>query len=59
MELFEDTIFSYIYPPADMDDKEFTKLKKLIDDENKRIDLVEKFLKQNETFHNKKKLFNM
>ena len=27
MELFENTIFSYAYPPADMDDKEFTELK--------------------------------
>ena len=54
MELFENTIFSYAYPPADMDDKEFTELKINWLIENKRIDLVEKFLKQNETFHNKK-----
>ncbi len=56
MELFENTIFSYAYPPADMDDKEFTELKINWLIENKRIDLVEKFLKQNETFHNKKKV---
>ena len=39
-----------------MDDKEFTELKINWLIENKRIDLVEKFLKQNETFHNKKKV---
>ena len=43
MELFENTIFFYAYPPADMDDKEFTELKINWLIENKRIDLVEKF----------------
>ena len=56
LQLFENTIFSYAYPPTDMDDKEFTELKINWLIENKRIDLVERFLKQNETFHNKKKV---
>ncbi len=59
LKLFENTIFSYAYPPADMDDKEFTDLKINWLIENKRIDLVEKFLKQNETFHNKKKNYSI
>ena len=55
-ELFENTILSIAYPPRGMEEKEFLDLKIdwLID--NKRIDLIEKFLKQNQTFPNKKKL---
>ena len=55
-ELFENTILSIAYPPRGMEVKEFLDLKIdwLID--NKRIDLIEKFLKQNQTFPNKKKL---
>ena len=54
-ELFENTILSIAYPPRGMEEKEFLDLKIdwLID--NKRIDLIEKFLKQNQTFPNKKK----
>ena len=39
-----------------MDEKEFVNLKIDWMIENKRIDLIEKFLKQNNTFPNKKKL---
>ncbi len=55
-KLFENTILSFAYPPKGMKEKEFLdlKIKWLI--ENKRIDLIERFLKQNETFPNKKKL---
>ncbi len=55
-QLFENTILSFAYPPKDMKEKEFLdlKIKWLI--ENKRIDLIERFLKQNKTFPNKKKL---
>ena len=54
-KLFERTIFSFAYPPQGMDDKEFIDLKINWLIENKRTDLIEKFLKQNEIFHNKKK----
>ena len=55
-KLFESTILSIASPPRGMEEKEFLDLKIdwLID--NKRIDLIEKFLKQNQTFPNKKKL---
>ncbi len=54
-KLFENTLLSFSYPPKGMDEKEFTdyKLNWMIN--NKRSDLIEKFLKQNDTFHNKKK----
>ncbi len=55
-KLFENTILSIAYPPKGMDEKEFVDLKINWMIENKRIDLIEKFLKQNNTFHNKKKL---
>ena len=55
-KLFEKTIFSYAYPPRGMDEKEFTDFRINWMIENKRTDLVEKFLKQNDTFHNKKKV---
>ena len=55
-KLFENTILSFAYPPKSMDEKEFVNLKINWMIENKRIDLIEKFLKQNNTFHNKKKL---
>tara|TARA_S200000501_G_C20868578_1_gene763188 strand:+ start:210 stop:1940 length:1731 start_codon:yes stop_codon:yes gene_type:complete len=53
--LFEKTLFSYAYPPKGMDDKEFINLKLNWMFKNKRTDLVEKFLNQNEKFYNKKK----
>ena len=55
-KLFENTILSFAYPPKGMDEKEFVNLKIDWLIENKKIDLIEKFLKQNNTFPNKKKL---
>ena len=54
--LFEKTLFSYAYPPKDMKDKEFVDLKINWMLKNKRIDLIEKFLNQNDTFYNKEKV---
>ncbi len=54
--LFENTILSFAYPPDGMDEKEFVDLKINWLIENKKVDLIEKFLKQNNTFPNKKKL---
>ena len=58
-KLFENTILSFAYPPKGMDEKEFVNLKINWMIENKRIDLVEKFLKQNNTFPNKKKTYSI
>ena len=55
-KLFENTILSFAYPPKEMNEKEFINLKIDWMIENKRIDLIEKFLKQNNAFPNKKKL---
>ena len=55
-KLFEKTLFSFAYPPKGMDEKEFIDLKINWMINNKRSDLIEKFLKQNNTFHNKKKV---
>ena len=55
-KLFSNTILSFAYPPKDMDQKEFIGLKINWMIKNKKIDLIEKFLKQNNTFPNKKKL---
>ena len=55
-KLFENTILSFAYPPKGMDEKEFVNLKIDWMIENKRIELIEKFLKQNNQFPNKKKL---
>jgi len=55
-QLFEKTILSIAYPPRGMDDKEFIDLKINWLIENEKIDLIEKFLKNNNTFPNKKKL---
>ena len=54
-EILEAILFSFSYPPQDMNQKEFVKLKInwLID--NNRIELIESFLKQNEQFENKSK----
>ncbi len=54
--LFEKTLLSYAYPPKDMNDKEFVDLKINWMLKNKRIDLIEKFLNQNDKFYNKKKV---
>ncbi len=55
-KIFENTILSLAYPPKGMEEKEFINLKLdwLID--NKRVELIEIFLKQNNSFPNKKKL---
>ena len=55
-KLFEITILSFSYPPKKMDEKEFLDLKIDWMINNKKTILVEKFLKQNDTFHNKKKV---
>ena len=55
-ELFEKTFFSYSFPPNGMSDNEFIDLKIDWMINNKRSDIIEKFLKQNSTFHNKKKV---
>ncbi len=54
--LFENTILSFAYPPKGMNDKEFVNLKIDWLIENKKVSLIEQFLKQNSTFPNKKKL---
>ena len=55
-KLFENTIYSIAYPPKGMSDEEFIDLKINWMIQNKREDLIEKFLKENKTFHNKKKI---
>ena len=54
-EIFENILLSFSYPPEGMDDKEFTQLKINWLIENKRIDLIENFIKQNKEFDGKKK----
>ena len=54
--LFEKTFFSFSYPPNGMDEKEFIDLKINWMIKQKRTDLIEQFLKQNKTFHNKKRV---
>ena len=55
-KLFENTILSFAYPPQGMDEEEFVNLKINWMMDNGKADLIEKFLKQNNTFPNKKKL---
>ena len=55
-KLFENTILSFAYPPQGMDEEEFVNLKINWMMDNGKVDLIEKFLKQNNTFPNKKKL---
>ncbi len=55
-KLFENTILSFAYPPKNMEEKEFIDLKINWMIENKRVDLIEKFLNQNEIFPSKHKL---
>tara|TARA_B100000965_G_scaffold398768_1_gene417433 strand:- start:594 stop:2330 length:1737 start_codon:yes stop_codon:yes gene_type:complete len=55
-KLFENTILSFAYPPKNMEEKEFIDLKINWMIENKRVDLIEKFLNQNEIFPYKHKL---
>ena len=55
-KIFEKTLFSFAYPPKGMDENEFIDLKINWMINKKRSNLVEKFLEQNSTFHNKKKI---
>ena len=55
-QLFENTILSLSYPPSGMSDEEFLLLKINWMIQNKKVEIIEKFLKQNDTFPNKKKL---
>ncbi len=55
-QLFENTILSFSYPPYGMSDEEFLLLKINWMIINKKVEIIEKFLKQNDTFPNKKKL---
>ena len=55
-KIFENTLFSFAYPPQGMDEKEFIDLKIDWLVNNKLVGLIEKFLKQNPTFHNKDKV---
>ena len=55
-KLFESTFYSFAYPPKDMGNEEFIDLKIDWMINNKRSDLIEEFLKQNNSFHNKKKV---
>ena len=56
LRLFENTLYSFAYPPEGMGEKEFIDLKINWMIRNKRSDLIEEFLKQNTEFHNKKKI---
>ena len=55
-KIFEKTLFSFAYPPKGMSDKEFTTLKINWMINNKKSDLIENFLNQNNAFHNKEKV---
>ena len=55
-KLFENTFYSFAYPPKDMGNEEFIDLKIDWMINNKRTELIEEFLKQNSSFHNKKKV---
>ena len=55
-KLFESTLFSFAYPPKGMDENEFIDFKINWMINNQRENLIEKFLKQNNTFHNKEKV---
>ena len=55
-KLLESTIFSFSYPPSDMKIEEFVDIKINWMIENKRLDLIDQTLKNNKTFHNKKKI---
>ena len=54
-EIYENIILSFSYPPDGMNDKEFVELKINWMIENKRTDLIESFLKQNQEFVGKSK----
>ncbi len=55
-KLFENTLLSFAYPPKGMSESDFLNLKINWMINNKKTGLIEKFLNQNSTFPNKKKL---
>ena len=55
-KLFENTLLSFAYPPKGMSENDFLNLKINWMIDNKKTGLIEKFLNQNNTFPNKKKL---
>ena len=58
-KLFENTLLSFAYPPKGMSENDFLNLKINWMIDNKKTGLIEKFLNQNNTFPNKKSLFNI
>ncbi len=54
-EILEVILFSFSYPPQGMTEKEFVNLKINWLIKNDRVDLIEKFLKQNDQFDGKSK----
>ena len=54
-EILEMILFSFSYPPQDMEEKEFVNLKINWLIQNDKIELIESFLKQNEQFESKSK----
>ena len=54
-EILEAILFSFSYPPKGMSDKEFADLKINWLIKNDRLNLIEKFFKQNEEFDSKSK----
>ena len=54
-EILEMILFSFSYPPEGMSEKEFVELKVNWLIKNKKDDLIESFLKQNEKFESKSK----
>ena len=54
-EILEAILFSFSYPPQGMTEDEFVNIKINWLMKNDRVDLIEKFLKQNDQFQNKSK----
>ena len=54
-EILEAILFSFSYPPQGMTENEFVDIKINWLIKNDRVDLIEKFLKQNDQFKNKRK----
>ena len=54
-EILEIILFSFSYPPPGMSEKEFVNLKIDWLIKNKKVDLIESFLKQNQEFESKSK----
>ena len=54
--IFFNTIFSYSYPPANINEKDFLNIKINWLIKNKKDDLIEQFLNKNNDFPNKNKI---